>query len=195
MQCPAHSERPAVAACAVCGRGVCDLCRGQIDAVDLCPVHFEVEEARVRARAYGLPPLPVPVTVPEALIGVWAVAGAVAPWLPWYRTIVLAREPALVESAIDVTGWESGGIGAVACLSLLASAVVLGVMVAIRVIRPRLVQRQPVAHTAVTMGATTLGLLAIRIATRSAGLYTGLYLAATSAALLIVLGRRLRSPT
>lgn len=192
MNCPAHPDRDAVSACAVCGRGVCDLCVGSIDDVDFCPVHFEVEEQRIQARAYGLPPLPTPVTIPELLIGVWAVIGAFAPWMSWYRTIVVAEGPARLERIIDETGWEAGGVAALASLSLLTAGVLLGFMIGVRIIRPRMIPAEPVPGAALAVGATTLVLLAIRVATRHVNVYVGLYLAITSAVLMVVLGYRLK---
>ncbi|HEX9695374.1 MAG TPA: B-box zinc finger protein [Actinomycetota bacterium] len=192
MACPAHPDRDAVSACAVCGRAVCDLCVGSIDDVDFCPVHFEVEEQRVQARAYGLPPLPVPVTIPELLIGVWAVIGAFAPWMAWYRTIVVVEGPERLERIIDQTGWEAGGVAALASLSLMTAGLVLGFIVGVRIIRPRMISREPVPATAVALGATTLALLVIRVGTGYHNVYVGLYLAITSAVLLIALGSRLR---
>lgn len=192
MTCPAHPDRDAVSVCAVCGRPVCDLCVGSIDAVDFCPVHFEVEEQRIQARAYGLPPLPAPVTIPELLIGVWAVIGAFAPWMAWYRTIVVAGGPERLERIIDETGWEAGGVAALASLALLTAGVLLGFMVGVRIIRPHMIPREPVPGAALAIGATTLALLAIRIATRHVNIYVGLYLAVTSALLLVALSLRLR---
>ncbi len=178
--------------CSICRRPVCDLCLGQIDHIDYCPAHFAIEESRIRERAYALPPLPEPMTVTEMLLGVWAVVGAVSPWLAWYRTLVITQGPQAV--TIDETGWEAGGIAALASLALLVTGLALGIMVGLRAIRARLVPREPVAHTAVAMGVTSLALIAFRVATRSANIYAGLYLAITSATLALILGRRLLPP-
>lgn len=190
MVCPAHPDREAVSACAVCGRPVCDLCVGGIDDLDFCPVHFEIEERRIQSRAYGLPPLPAPVTIPELLIGVWAVVGAFAPWVAWYRTIVL--DGSRIVDAVEESGWEAGGIAALASLSLLSTGLLLGFMVGIRLIRARLLRPEPVVAAAVAIAPVTLGLLAIRILTRFENLYAGLYLAVASAVTILVLAVRMR---
>lgn len=187
MECPAHPEREAVSVCAVCGRPVCDLCIGGIDDLDFCPVHFEIEERRIQNRAYGLPPLPIPVSLPELLIGVWAVVGAFAPWLPWYRRIIVG-----VPTPVDTTGWAAGGPAAFASLALLSTGLLLGIMVSIRLVRPRLLRSEPVVMSALSIAPVTLAFLAIRIVTLHVNLYAGLYLALTSVLTILALAIRMR---
>jgi hypothetical protein len=195
MRCPAHSEREAVSACSVCGRPVCEWCLGQIDRVDYCPAHFELAEARLLQRsAYGLAPLPISVSATELLLGVWAGLGAIAPWLPWYRVFIFSG-PDRFRRTVDVTGWEAGGIGAVASLALLVTGLTVGAMIGVRIIRDRLLAREPMAGASMSLGLFTLVLVIIRVASRADGLYVGLYLALTSSALVAFLGRRLRAPT
>jgi hypothetical protein len=193
--CPAHPLRQAVSACAVCRRPVCDLCVGQIDRVDFCPAHFTVEEERIRAQSYGLPPLPVPVTVAELLLGVWAVIGALSPWFEWYRTVVLSPGGEGFRAVTPETGWSAGGVAALASVALLASGITLGAMVGLRIVRSRWIAQAAVAQAALGLGGSTLALLAIRVLTRYRSLSTGLYLAITSAALVLYLSRRLVKAT
>lgn len=189
--CPAHPVRAARSSCVVCGRPLCDLCLGQIDADHYCPAHFIEVEERIRAQSYSLPPLPSPVTAPEILLGVWAVAGAIAPWMSWYRTVVRIEQPAPAVQVIEEVGWSAGGIAALASITLLAAGVTLGVMVLSRVVRPRWIPKAAVAQASVPLGAAAAVLTGIRLATRYENLGTGIYVAVTAAVMVAFLGRRL----
>ena len=197
VQCLLHPVRKAVSSCSVCGRAVCDLCLGQIDNVDYCPVHFEIAEARIRNAGYHLPPLPSKAGVPDGLIGIWAVLGAVAPWLSWYRTIVISHEPVSRSLVVSESGWQGGGVSALACVALLASGLTLGIMVGVRLIRPQVISRASIANTSIALGATIAGLLILQgliraAASRSLDAGPGLYVASTSAIVCVYLGRRMR---
>jgi len=178
---------------------VCDLCLGQIDDADYCPVHFEIAEGRIRNVAYHLPPIPAKPGVTEALVGIWAVLGGVTPWMPWFRSIVSSVGPGPGSLVVNELGWQAGGLAALASVALLASGLALGIMVAIRIVRPRVLARSSIASTAVALGATVAGLLALQAIVRAAAGRSldagpGLYLASTSAILCVYLGRRLRRP-
>ncbi|MHB8513253.1 MAG: hypothetical protein ACYDCC_13905 [Actinomycetota bacterium] len=196
VKCPMHPRKDAVASCSVCGRPTCDLCLGQIDGTDYCPVHFEVAEGRLIKAAYHVPPLPEKPGIAERLVGIWAVLGAVAPWMVWYRTVVVAQGPSASAQVINEQGWDAGGLAALACVALLVTGLTIGVMVGLRLLRPATLSKSSVSGTTVTLGATVAGLLVLQgvvraAASRSLDAGPGLYVAASSAIVCLYLGRRL----